>query len=78
MKKIDIESEIQYWREQCSCLEKDVRTLRRELYWKEFYGRNKYEEFKRWVIVNHSDVWIVKDIFNAFEKEYNNIDYNEM
>lgn len=74
MKKIDIESEIQYWREQCSCLEKDVRTLRRELYWKEFLGKDKYEKFKDWVIKNHSDV---KDIFNVFEKEYNNINYNE-
>ena len=68
--KIDLESEIQYWREQCDILRKDVRVLRRELYWKEFCGKDKYEEFKDWVVENHSDVWIVKGIFDAFEKKY--------
>lgn len=69
---IDKEAEIRYWREQCSCLAKDVRTLRRELYWKDFLGKDKYDKFKDWVTKNHSDVWIVRGIFDAFEKEYNN------
>ena len=69
---IDKDAEIQYWREQCFCLKKDVRILRRELYWKEFLGKDKYDKFKDWVIENHSDVWIVKCIFDAFEKEYEN------
>ena len=69
-KKIDLESEIQYWKEQCYILRKDVRILRRELYWKEFCGKDKYEEFKDWVVENHSDVQIVKGIFDAFEKKY--------
>lgn len=73
-KKINLESEIQYWKEQCDILKKDVRVLRRELYWEQFYGKNKYEEFKRWVIENHSDVWIVKGIFDAFEKKYDDGD----
>lgn len=71
---IDKDAEIQYWKEQCSSLEKDIRLLRRELCWEQCYGKNKYEEFKRWVIVNHSDVWIVKGIFDAFEKKYDNGD----
>lgn len=71
-KEIDLYTEIQYWKEQCDVLKKDIKVLRRELYWEQFYGKNKYEEFKRWVIVNHSDVWIVKGIFDIFEKQYDN------
>ena len=73
-KEIDLRTEIQYWKEQCDILKKDVRILRRELCWEQFYGKNKYEEFKRWVIVNHSDVWIVKGIFDEFEKKYDDGD----
>ena len=65
-----METEIRYWREQCDSLKKDVRVLRRELYLKDFFGKNKYEEFKDWVIINHSDAWIVKGIFDAFEMKY--------
>lgn len=76
-KKIDIETEIQYWREQCNSLKKDVRMLRSELYWKDFLGKDKYEEFKDWVVKNHSDVWIVKGIFDAFEREYEKLNNQE-
>lgn len=70
MTDIDTKAEIQYWKEQCDCLKKDVRVLRRELYLKDFCGKDKYQKFKEWVITNHSDVWIIKGIFDAFEKEY--------
>lgn len=30
----------------------------------------KFETFKKWVLKNHSDVWIIQSIFNNFEKYY--------
>lgn len=71
---IDKEAEIQYWKEQCFCLEKDIRVLRKELCWKEFYGKDKYQKFKDWIVENHSDVWIVRGIFDEFEKKYDDGD----
>ena len=65
-----MKAEIEYWKEQCDCLRKDVRLLRQELYWKDFCGKDKYQKFKEWSIKNHSDVWIVKGIFDAFERDY--------
>lgn len=67
---IDKEAEILYWKEQCFRLRKDVRVLRRELYLKDCWSKDKYEQFKIWVLHNHSDAWAVQGIFDAFEKKY--------
>lgn len=34
--------------------------------------KDKYDEFKIWVLQNHSDVWIIEGIFDVFEKSYKN------
>lgn len=34
--------------------------------------KDRYDEFKIWVLQNHSDGWIIKGIFDAFEKSYKN------
>lgn len=34
--------------------------------------KDKYDEFKIWVLQNHSDAWIKQGIFDAFEKSYKN------